>query len=97
VGREEDLVPHLSEKALHLVQTSLGQTPDRKDPEAVLTKYDHVYKYAGFREEPPDPEAEAAPGSRALAQRPDHRLREQIAISECIVCGEKKEAVYGWR
>ncbi len=61
-------------------------------PKRCLTKYDHVYKYAGFREETPDPEAE-----RALAQRPDHRLREQIAIDECIVCGEKKESVYGWR
>jgi len=66
-------------------------------PKRCLTKYDHVYKYAGFREEPPDPEAEAALGNRALAQRPDHGLTKEIAISECIVCGEKKEDVYGWR
>lgn len=78
---------HLCQKR-HYSWSSLrwGKHQIVKIPKRCLTKYDHVYKYAGFREEEPE-ESEGV----------DHRLRKEIAISECIVCGEKKETVHGWR
>ena len=73
----------------HRPWSDVARTKHRtvKIPKQCLTKYDHIYKRIGGREEP-----ETDPKFSDLGSN----LMRVISISECIVCGKRKEEVWGW-